>query len=198
MEETKYAGGSDSPTGERRESPGMAASSAKHIGPSEFIRNWVELRLMGQQPDRRSYHSSFIFEKKLFVFGGLDIREGSLNSLYELNLQCLNELNNEEMHTPGGDPMQSNHRWRLVQTTGNASHIPSNIAYHSSCVYKDNMYLFGGNSTRVLSDGNQDDLYADKIYYLNLRTMGWSMIRARGDQVMLRDEHTGCIDLDST
>ena len=47
-------------------------------------------------------------------------------------------------------------------------------------------------------DGNQDDLYADKIYYLNLRTMGWSMIRARGDQVMLRDEHTGCIDLDST
>ena len=86
MEEVKYAGGSDSPTGERRESPGMASASAKKLGPSEFIRNWVELRLMGQQPDRRSYHSSFIFEKKLFVFGGLDIREGSLNSLYELNL----------------------------------------------------------------------------------------------------------------
>ena len=87
MEEVKYAGGSDSPTGsQRRESPGMASASAKKLGPSEFIRNWVELRLMGQQPDRRSYHSSFIFEKKLFVFGGLDIREGSLNSLYELNL----------------------------------------------------------------------------------------------------------------
>ena len=76
--------------------------------------------------------------------------------------------------------------------------MPNNIAYHSSCVYKDNMYLFGGNSTKVRDDGNSDDLYADKIYYLNLRTMGWSMIRARGDQVMLRDEHTGCIDLDST
>ena len=47
---------------------------------------------MGNQPDRRSYHSTFIFDKKLFVYGGLDIREGSLDTLYELSLQCLQEL----------------------------------------------------------------------------------------------------------
>ena len=56
------------------------------MGSTEFTRNWVELRLMGQQPERRSYHSSFVFDKRLFVFGGLDIREGSLNSLFELSL----------------------------------------------------------------------------------------------------------------
>ena len=115
------------------------------MGSTEFCRNWVELRLMGQQPDRRSYHSSFVFDKRLFVFGGLDIREGSLNSLFELSLQCLGELNNDELGSPGGAPMQSNFRWRLVQTSGNNAHIPGNIAYHSSCVYKENMYLFGGN-----------------------------------------------------
>ena len=117
-------------------------------GPGEeFIRNWVELRLMGQQPDRRSYHSSFIFDKKLYVFGGLDIREGSVNSLYELSLQCLNELASDELNHAGGESMQSNYRWRLVSTQGSGprSETPANIAYHSSCVYKENMYLFGGN-----------------------------------------------------
>ena len=59
------------------------------------------------------------------------------------------------------------------------------------------MYLFGGNVPRSsggVHDNNDDGLYADKIYYLNLRTMSWSMIRTRGDQVLLRDEHTAVVD----
>ena len=47
MEEVKYAS-SESPTGDRGQRPGIAAASTKHIGPSDFVRNWVELRLMGQ------------------------------------------------------------------------------------------------------------------------------------------------------
>jgi len=108
MEEAKYTGGTDSPTIRDRNmestSPGNSYY-ARMTGPTEFNRNWVELRLLGQQPDRRSYHSSFIFDKKLFVFGGLDIREGSLNTLFELNLACLSELNPDELNSPGGDPL---------------------------------------------------------------------------------------------
>jgi len=78
-------------------SPGTSYTANRVMGPAEFCRNWVELRLMGQQPDRRSYHASFIYDKRLFVFGGLDIREGSLNSLFELNLQCLGEISAEEL-----------------------------------------------------------------------------------------------------
>ena len=92
MEEVKY-GGSESPNYFNRNnnnmesvSPGNSYMAARMPGSSEFFRNWVELRLMGQQPDRRSYHSSFVFDKRLFVYGGLDIREGSLNSLYELSM----------------------------------------------------------------------------------------------------------------
>lgn len=176
-------------------SPSISQGPHRMTGPGEeFCRNWVELRLMGQQPDRRSYHSSFIFDKKLYVYGGLDIREGSINSLYELNLLCLQELNNDELHYPGGEPMQSSYKWRLVTPTGNAQQIPGRIAYHTSCVYKDNMYLFGGN--HMTSD--QNDGFTDKIHYLNMRTMSWSVIRTRGDQVMIRDEHTGVVDAEST
>lgn len=73
------------------------------------------------------------------------------------------------------------------------------IAYHTSCVFKDNMYIFGGNLpvSNNNMDTNTDDLYADKLYYLNLRTMTWSTIRTRGDQVLLRDEHSGIMDKDS-
>ena len=116
MEEIKYSG-KESPSQYNRNMDGMspaASASMRMMGTTEFTRNWVELRLMGQQPDRRSYHSSFTFDKRLFVFGGLDIREGSLNSLFELSLQCLGELNNDELESPGGAPMQSNFRWRLV------------------------------------------------------------------------------------
>lgn len=74
------------------------------------------------------------------------------------------------------------------------SHIPGRIAYHSSCVYKDNMYVFGGNIPTKETHDDDEGVYADKLFYLNLRTMTWSMMRTRGDQVMLRDEHTGVVD----
>ena len=118
MEEMKYSG-KESPSYNNRNMESISPAASIHqrmMGSTEFCRNWVELRLMGQQPDRRSYHSSFTFDKRLFVYGGLDIREGSLNSLFELSLQCLGELNNDELDSPGGAPMQSNFRWRLVQT----------------------------------------------------------------------------------
>ena len=63
------------------------------------------------------------------------------------------------------------------------------------------MYLFGGNSPQSNRDGEdngESNLNADKLYYLNMRTMTWQLIRTRGDQVMLRDEHTGVVDLEST
>ena len=36
--------------------------------------------------------------------------------------------------------------WKQVKTTGSVAAIPDKIAYHTSVVYKDNMYLFGGNN----------------------------------------------------
>ena len=44
---------------------------------------------------------------------------------------------------------------------------------------------------------NPEDLSSDKLYHLNLRTWQWGMTRTRGS-VLLRDEHTGVIDIEST
>jgi len=63
------------------------------------------------------------------------------------------------------------------------------------------MYLFGGNlprSGKGLEDNNPEELYCDKLYYLNLRTLQWNLVRTRGDQVLLRDEHTGTVDHETT
>ena len=45
------------------------------------------------------------------------------------------------------------------------------------------MYLFGGNVPRTQNrlESTNDDVYADKLYYLNMRTMTWQTIRTRGD-----------------
>ena len=46
-------------------------------------------------------------------------------------------------------------------------------------------------------DNNMDEL-CDKMYYLNLKTMSWSLLRTRGEDVHLRDEHTAVYDDEST
>ena len=71
-------------------SPGVTWTSPN------YFENWAELRLKGLAPERRSYHSSFVYDNRLFIFGGLDIREGSLNTLWELNLNNLKDLDGEE------------------------------------------------------------------------------------------------------
>jgi len=53
------------------------------------VEHWYELRLASNAPERRSYHSVFTYEDRMFVFGGLDIQNGSMNSLWELNLAHL-------------------------------------------------------------------------------------------------------------
>lgn len=54
---------------------------------------WMEVRVQGKLPERRSNHSSFIYEAKgsryLFVHGGRDLKEGAIDNMWRLDL---NEL----------------------------------------------------------------------------------------------------------
>ena len=138
---------------------------------------WDELRLKGHAPERRSYHSSFVYDNRLFVFGGLDIREGSLSSLWELNLANLKDLDLEEglrLETCG---------WKLIKTNGNPHVMPDRIAYHTSVVYKDNMFLFGGNNYKNQRVYDDEPAILTQMSFLNLKTMTWSSIKPRGEPV---------------
>lgn len=55
--------------------------------PTRVYQGWNELKVLGKLPERRSYHISCLREGVLYVFGGQDLKEGSLNSVWKLDLQ---------------------------------------------------------------------------------------------------------------
>lgn len=38
------------------------------------------------------------------------------------------------------------------------------------------------------------DVICNRLFYLNLKTMSWSIMRTRGDEIQHRDEHTAVYD----
>jgi hypothetical protein len=42
---------------------------------------WYELKAKGKLPDKWSYHSAVIYDGKLFIYGGEDIKEGKYSDL---------------------------------------------------------------------------------------------------------------------
>lgn len=52
--------------------------------------NWIEVRLQGKLPERRSNHCAFIAnlrnEEYLYVHGGRDLKEGSISTMWRLNI----------------------------------------------------------------------------------------------------------------
>jgi hypothetical protein len=65
--------------------------TTKSVG-IESLNNWYELRFPSLGPDRRGYHSTFVHNKRLFIYGGHDIREGSKDSLWMLDLKKLRDM----------------------------------------------------------------------------------------------------------
>lgn len=62
---------------------------------------------------------------------------------------------------------------------------PGKLAHHSSVVFADRMWLFGGSS---MSGEN------DKFFCLDLNTFKWDVVRPRhGEIPASRDEHTAVV-----
>lgn len=127
--------------------------------------NWYELRPLGTQPQRRGYHSSFIYQNKMFIFGGNDIRVGLNNNLWSVDLSAVGDLqqvagqpNNAQVF----DDMPKL-EWKAVPTKGS---VPPPIAHHRCIVTGKNMYLIGG--TMMMKDYQQT-----QIYRLDLQTYNW-------------------------
>jgi hypothetical protein len=56
------------------ENPSHADEELKLFMPEQPVEypNWYEVRPVGNQPERRGFHTSFVFENKMFMFGGRD------------------------------------------------------------------------------------------------------------------------------
>ena len=77
--------------------------------------NWYELRFEGKQPRRRAYHTSFIYEDKIFVLGGHDIAEGSMDSLWSFDLRKIGNLESSSADLHSNDVHFS---WSELKTSG--------------------------------------------------------------------------------
>lgn len=144
-------------------------------------------------PERRSYHTSFTFENKLYIYGGLDIQTDSVNTLWELDLSLLPDLESDDAER------RLACAWRQVPQNGKPDQMPGNVAYHSSIVFKEQMYLFGGNNySRTVQSSDAHNKNAEKtytpLYSINLKTFTWFQVKTRGEQVKPRDEHTAVLD----
>jgi hypothetical protein len=75
----------------------------------------------------------------MFIYGGHDIREGSMDSLWMLDLQKLNDLEKSDEY------QDKKCMWHLMETSGKEN--PGKVSRHTSEVYLDKMYLFGGSKS---------------------------------------------------
>ena len=131
-------------------------------------QNWSELRMHGNMPERRSYHSSFIFEDKMYIYGGLDIQNGSVDSLWELDLTQLQDLEAEEIEN------RHSCMWRQISQQGKKENCPGPVAYHTSVVYKEQMFLFGGNNyAKTVQTYSNDEKNFTPLYSLNMKNFSW-------------------------
>jgi hypothetical protein len=53
--------------------------------------------MQGKVPERRGYHSTFVYNDQMFIYGGHDIREGSMDNLWMIDLSNLDDLDCDPM-----------------------------------------------------------------------------------------------------
>jgi hypothetical protein len=61
--------------------------------------NWMEVRPVGKNPERRGYHSAFVHHNKLYIYGGRDLSKGTIANMWVADMQPMHRL-----FTEGGDP----------------------------------------------------------------------------------------------
>ena len=73
-------------------------------------------------------------------------------------------------------------QWKHIATKGEDT--PGCLAHHTSVVYADKMYLFGGSN---LDQENR------KFLILDMNMLKWELVKSKGDLPITRDEHTAVI-----
>ena len=132
----------------------------------DSYKSWEEYRIVGKAPRRRGYHASFVHENYYYIHGGHDIREGTLDKLYRINL----------------DPKGNENEWELLQQRGIEK--PGKIGYHTLTRYENKAYLIGG------SDLGVDN---EKCYEFDIPNCEWRVLRPTGTIPDSRDEHSAVL-----
>lgn len=85
---------------------------------------WEEVRTLGHHPSRRSYHTAVMWNDKMVVYGGQDLKEGPQSGMWMIEITQFDQGDWEEVPVPGQGP----------------------LCRHTAIIKNDSMYLFGGSN----------------------------------------------------
>lgn len=100
-----------------------------------------------------------MYQDWMYVFGGNDIRIGTLNNLWRFNLAAIGDLRDNSSENCALT-------WEEVETHGS---VPGQVSHHKCIVVGKNMYLIGGSM-------NGRDYNCQQMYRLDLQTLNWDQV----------------------
>lgn len=72
----------------------MREETKEQAEPFEEV--WYEVRVQGKLPERRSNHCAFIWSNNgnefMYIHGGRDLKEGTISSMWRINLSNIQQL----------------------------------------------------------------------------------------------------------
>eukprot|EP01091_Cochliopodium_minus_P009275 TRINITY_DN2248_c0_g4_i1.p1 TRINITY_DN2248_c0_g4~~TRINITY_DN2248_c0_g4_i1.p1 ORF type:complete len:1366 (+),score=395.37 TRINITY_DN2248_c0_g4_i1:350-4447(+) len=129
-------------------------------------RTYIFINLLGKLPPSRAYHTSVVYNNKMYVFGGKTITQSALS-------KELKDLWSYDIKKK---------KWKKLETKGE---VPGSRRGHSAVIYKEKMYLFGGfNETRG---------YSNDLYEFDFKTSEWRFIESER-MVQARAYHTAVVN----
>lgn len=140
--------------------------------------DWIEIRLAGKLPERRSNHAAFIMSQKdqeyLYIHGGRDLKEGSIDTMWRVSLTGIHALQQDPFY-----PVE----WECVTTTGRS---PGKISHHTCSMMK-------GNKEVIFYGGLKGDDSNAEIFIYNALGSSWTTVHLSPQAtVEPRDDHAMC------
>lgn len=95
---------------------------------NEALSRWEHFRCTGKLPERRSYHTGIGYQNKVYIYGGYDIKEGDMKSMF-----CL-------------DVTETSPEWQEIKIMGDR---PEGISRNSAVLWDDKIYCLGGENNNT-------------------------------------------------
>ncbi|XP_054153546.1 kelch domain-containing protein 3-like [Oppia nitens] len=124
---------------------------------------WKYVTASGQPPTWRDFHSAVAYEDRMYVFGGRSDRSGPNHSQHEVYCNELMYFNT------------TTNTWIKPSVTNQSSSQPPPCGRrsHSSFVYQNMIYIFGGYN-------GLDRQHFNDLYQFDPRRQVWSLVDVRG------------------
>lgn len=107
---------------------------------------------------------------RLYIFGGNDIRIGTMNNLWCFDLSQIGDV--KELHKYKNQNNDYPMAWQELKMRGQ---IPGGITHHQTVVAGKNMYLIGGVMT------GRNEYNQNQMFRLDLQTLNWDSVMTRAD-----------------